>query len=142
MSCCDDCTELGLPVGPQGDAGAPAFLALPFTVAGSPFTDNTNAWVEVGGGRFYFSNLIADPFTSIDINIWVSAGTGYYRIKDLITSNIVVAATAVTSTSVTNIESLAAQSIYNSASALLVIEVLSDSAGKSITTGCATIAYK
>lgn len=138
--CCDDCEDLGIPVGDQGEPGLPAFLALPATGDGSPWTDSTNDWVEVSGSRFFFSNAIAKPFTSININIYVSDGTGAYRIKDLISDNVLYENLNIVSTSNENIESAVGLNIYNSTNALIVIEAKSD-ASESISVGTATLAY-
>lgn len=138
---CDNCTEEGLPVGDQGPAGDPAFLALPATGTGVPHVDATNAWVEIKGSRFQFTTDYSVPFTSHKINIWVSAGTGVYRIRDLISGNTILADKNVTSTSTTNIETTLGLEVYNSTNALIVVEMKSDTAGKSITCGTQTFAY-
>lgn len=140
MVCCDNCENEGMPVGPQGEPGAPAFLCLSATGGSGPFTDNTNTWVEASNSRFYFSNNISKPFTSVNINIYVSGGTGACRVKDLISGNILYENDNITSTSLTNIESGTGLNIYNSTSALIVLEVLSDVA-ESISIGTTTLAY-
>ena len=57
----------------KGDPGQPAFLNMSFMVGGYPFSDNTNAWVEVG--RMIFSKDVADLFTSLRLNIWRAGGS-------------------------------------------------------------------
>lgn len=136
-----DCTNENLPVGEQGEKGDPAFLALPATGDASPHMDNTNDWVEVKGSRFHFTTLSSKPFSSHKINIWVSAGTGVYRIRDLISGNTILSDKNVTSTSTTNVETTLALEVYNSTNALIVVEMKSDTAGKSITCGTQTFGY-
>lgn len=142
MSNCTDCIdELGLPVGSQGEQGLPAFLPLSFTGGGSPDTDNTAAFVEIVGSRFLFSTNNATPFTSIRINIWVNGGVGAYRIRDLISGNVLYTNSNITSTSSINVETATGLEIYNVTNAIIVIEFKSG-AGQTITAGAATLAYE
>src|SRR3989337_836246 len=95
-SSCNGCdSELGLPVGATGAAGAPGFLSLNFILGGSPFSNSTTSYVEAG--RFIFSNTFAEPFTALKTNVWVDGGTGSMRVRDLITGTVVYANTNITS---------------------------------------------
>lgn len=134
---CDD--ELGLPVGPAGAAGDPGFLNLSYVVAGAPFNTSSTSYVEVG--RFIFSNTIADPFEAIRNNVWVSAGTGSLRVKDLITGNVLYENTNITATSSTNIETVTGQSIYNVTSAIIAVEVKQQNGANSISIASSIFYY-
>src|SRR3990167_6538722 len=116
---CD--SDLGLPIGLTGAAGAPGFHSMSYTLAGSPFTNTTTTYIEAG--RFIFSNAFADPFTALETNVWVNGGTGSMRVIDLVTSTVVYENAAITSTSAVNIETAIAQSIYKVASAILAVQV-------------------
>ena len=136
---CGDCDcEEGI-VQNQGDPGQPAFINLNFVIAGAPFSNSTASWVEAG--RFIFSTDIADIFTSIRVNAWVSAGTGSFRIKDLISGNVIYTNAAVTSASALNIEIRKALQIYNAASALIAVEI-AGSGANTIFIGSAIFAYE
>jgi hypothetical protein len=119
-----DCTDTdcgSLPRGEQGDPGQPSILAISLTSTGSPVTNNSTSWVEVA--RFPFSNTIADPFTALKFNTYVDAGVGSFRIKDLVSGNVLYINTNVTSTSVINIETAATAEIYDVTNALIAIEI-------------------
>src|SRR3990167_3772639 len=118
-SCCD--SDLGLPVGSTGPAGAPSFHSMSYTIGGAPYITTSTSYEEVG--RFIFSNTIADPFTKIKNNVWMSAGTGSMRVIDLITSTVIYENTAITSTSAVNIETVTGQSVYNATSAIVAVQV-------------------
>ena len=125
---CDTCNcPDSLPKGDQGEPGQPSFLALSFISSGVPASTSSITYVELG--RFPFSNTIADPFTGIKFNVYVSAGTGSYRIKDLVSSNVIYENTNVTSASAINIETVTGIDIYDVANALIVVEVLHNTGG-------------
>jgi hypothetical protein len=118
--CNEDCGCDGMPKGEKGDAGQPSILALSFINNGIPITNATNSFLELG--RFPFSNTIADPFTALKFNVWVSGGTGTFQIRDLISGNVVYINSNVISTSPINIETITGLDIYDVANALLVVE--------------------
>jgi len=140
-SSCNSCnSDLGLPIGLTGAAGAPSILALSYTIGGSPFAAATTTYEEAG--RFIFSNTAADPFTALRTNVWVSAGEGSMRVIDLITSTVVYENTSITSTSATNVEVVTGQSIYNVSSAILAVQVKHNTAaGATINIATSTFSY-
>lgn len=136
---CSDCdSDLGLPIGLTGAAGAPGFHSMSYTLFGSPASNSTTSYVEAG--RFIFSNAFATPFTALKTNVWVDGGTGSMRVIDLITSAVVYENTAITSTSATNIETAIAQSIYNVSSAILSVQIKASS-GQITFIGSSTFYY-
>lgn len=134
---CD--SSLGLPIGATGARGAASFHAMSFTIAGSPLTTSSTSYVEAG--RFVFSNTLADPFTAIKTNIWVSAGTGSLRIKDLVTGNTIYENTSITSTSNINIETVTSQSVYNTTGAIVAVEIKQQNGANTISIGSSTFYY-
>jgi len=109
-----------MPKGDKGDTGLPSILSLSFISIGMPITEGGASYVELG--RFPFGNNISTPFTGIRTNIWVDAGVGSFRIRDLISGNVVYENANITSTSAINIEKISGVSVYDVADALLAVE--------------------
>lgn len=138
ICCQNDCNGCeGIPQA-QGLPGQPAFLNLNFIISGIPSVNSTNSWKEMG--RFIFSKDVAALFTSIRMNIWVTAGTGSYRIKDIV-SGTVIYTNSVTSPSNLNIETKKALQIYNASSAIIAVET-QGSGVNSVFCGSAMFAYE
>lgn len=134
ICCSDSCNCDGISQ-VKGDAGQPAFIEA----VGHLATNATANWIEAG--RFIFSKDIATIFTSIRVNVWVSAGTGGFRIKDLVTGNVIYTNSVVTSTSVINIETRKALQIYNSTSAIIAVET-QGSGANTVSIASAIFAYE
>ena len=130
-NCCGDCDGLGLPVGSTGDAGFPAFLNLSYSVFGSIPFNNTTVYAEAG--RFIFSNTISTAFNSMKTNIYVTAGAGSLRIRDLISGNVLYTNTNITSASTINIETVTGQDFYDVTNAIIVIEFKHNTGGANST---------
>lgn len=137
---CDD--DLGLPIGATGSAGLPAFIALNYMVAGSPFVNSTASYKEAG--RFIFSNTIATPFDSMKTNVWVSGGTGSLEVFIYNAANPaglqVYQNAAITSTLAYNVETITGQSFYNAANTIIAVRVKAG-AGQSIKIGSSIFYY-
>jgi hypothetical protein len=138
--CCNDCDGLGLPVGPTGPAGKPAFIAISCIEGGAAFvTSNSVSFSTVQ--EIVFSTSMADPFDALKYNVWVSGGTGSFRIRDKVTNTVIYQNTNITSTSNINIETDTGQSIMPSAGAILAIEVKAPSS-QSISIGSVSLYYE
>jgi hypothetical protein len=137
---CGDCDDsLGLPIGATGEAGAPGSQALSYIIGGAPFISVSTTYQEVG--RIVFSNAIADPFTAVKNNVWMSGGTGSLKISDLATGNTIYENTNITATTAYNIETATGISAYNAAASVIVIEVKTQNIANTISIGSTLFYY-
>jgi hypothetical protein len=137
---CD--SDLGLPVGATGATGAPSVLNLSYIVAGAPFITASTNYIEVG--RFIGNTSFAAEFTGIKNNVWMSAGTGSLRIMAYNDANPagiqLYENTAITATSVTNIETITGQTIYSNTDFVITVEVKTQNIANTLSIG-STIFY-
>lgn len=139
--CCSNDCNCNQILAEKGDPGQPSFLSIPFVVGGVPFVDSSNNFVVAG--QFIFSKDIADIFTSVRLNIWRFGGASVnWRITATDTStgtvNTITSGSA-TATTTYNVEFKKALQIYNSASAIIRVEV--QSVSNIVFIASATFAY-
>lgn len=139
--CCN--SDLGLPVGATGATGAPGFHAINYVIGGAPFITVSTNYIEVG--RFILNTSFATAFDSIKTNIWMSAGTGSMRIMAYNTANPagiqVYENTAITSTTVTNIETVTGQTIYTATDFIIAVEVKTQNSANTLSIGTSVFYY-
>lgn len=139
---CGCSSDLGLPVGATGATGNPSVLNLSYIIAGAPFATISTSYIEVG--RFIGNTSFAAEFTGIKNNVWMSAGTGSLRIMAYNNANPagiqLYENTAITATSVTNIETATGQTIYSSTDFIITVEVKTQNIANTLSIG-STIFY-
>lgn len=109
-------------MGEKGDAGQPAFLHLNMNNFGVAFDTSNIVYSEMK--RFTFSTAMAEAFTALKANIYVSGGVGSLRIQKI--SGVpatIYENTNITSTSNDNIETATGLDIYPSTGDIIAVQI-------------------
>lgn len=125
--CCENC--LGVAKGDKGEPGNPAAMFIPSTLS-----TTSNTYTAAPPPFPLGTDSVKTPFTAAKFNVYVLAGTGSLRIRDLTNNIVLYENTAITSTSTINIETAiiynsAPLNIVPSANVLLEVEVKHNTGG-------------